>query len=249
MAEVAKNHGFSVISSQAQANTTTDDILDGMVDMAKCGENLSNTIFILDTLKKFADVLSKQRLKEFFVALRHLTRKGASIIALAHANKYLDDNGNMVYEGVGDMKADIDAMYYLYDDGNVLASDVRYGTLKYEKGRAINAMKEVSYRFDLNNYEAHKLDMVIDTKRMAHQHQLTEEYSDLIEHIKDNLRGGISRNQSHLTSEITEHFGLSRYKAIDILHKLSGKVWFREKGGDTNRAYIYSLDKPKNNPW
>ena len=184
----------------------------------------------MDTLKKFTEVLSKSDNKKFYSLLRGLTHKGASFLLLAHANKYLDENGNLVYEGTGDTQADIDAMYYLYDDGNKLADVERFGTLTYEKGRAISATKKVSYRLDLHSYSAEKLEEPIDTKRMAMQHQLMEHRKDEIEAVKNLLALG-QCNQKELVLMMSEETAISREKAVTLLRSLNGILWVSTTGG------------------
>ena len=81
-----------------------------MKEFVAIGERLDDAVFILDTLKKFIDMLDKKSVKPFFCLLRQLTALGATIILLGHANKHRDNNGNLVFEGVGDVLSDTDAM-------------------------------------------------------------------------------------------------------------------------------------------
>ena len=244
MADTAQEHGFIVAASFTHVGQTAQSILAGMRAMAnEKGSSLNKMVFILDTLKKFTEVLNKSDNKKFYSLLRELTHKGASVLLLAHANKYLDEHGNLVYEGTGDTLADVDAMYYLYDDGNKLAEEERFGTLLYEKGRAISAVKRVSYRFDLQRYLSEKLDEPIDTKKMAMQHQMIEHRKDEISVIKK-LLALAPCSQKELVHMMSEETALSREKAVTLLRALDRILWISSMGGDRKHLKMYRLADP-----
>lgn len=56
--------------------------------------------------------MSKNSTKPFFRLLRQLISLGATIVLLGHANKYRDSEGNLIFEGVGDIQSDTDALIY-----------------------------------------------------------------------------------------------------------------------------------------
>ena len=81
---------------------------------------------MVDTLKKIAEMLDKRKVKATFSLLRSLTAKGATVICAAHTNKHRDEDGNLVYEGTGDVMSDCDDLVYLEsqkgDDGSQMVS-------------------------------------------------------------------------------------------------------------------------------
>ena len=244
MADTAQEYGFIVAASFTHVGQTAQTILAGMSAMAnEKGSSLNKMVFILDTLKKFTEVLSKSDNKKFYSLLRELTHKGASVLLLAHANKYLNENGDLVYEGTGDALADIDAMYYLYDDGNKLAEEKRFGTLVYEKGRALSAVKRVSYRFNLQQYLAEKLEEPVDTRKMAVQYQMIEHRKDEISVIKK-LLALAACSQKELVHIMSEETAISREKAVTLLRALDGILWISSMGGDRKHMKMYRLADP-----
>jgi len=80
--------------------------------IAAARKRLENKIFILDTLKKFLNLMDKSSAKPFFELLRELISLGATIVLLGHANKYRDKEENLVFEGVGDIQNDADALIF-----------------------------------------------------------------------------------------------------------------------------------------
>ena len=70
-------------------------------------------IVICDTLKKFAPVLNKADMREVLNVFREFAAAGGTVILLGHCNKHRTMDGRLVYEGVGDLKADVDNMFGL----------------------------------------------------------------------------------------------------------------------------------------
>jgi len=77
------------------------------------GKRLDDLVFWFDTAKKFVDMLDKKSVKPFFSMMRQLAALGATIVLLAHANKYRAADGTLVFEGVNDVQSDADAMIIL----------------------------------------------------------------------------------------------------------------------------------------
>jgi hypothetical protein len=91
---------------------SADFIIEMLKEISKSRTNLKNKVFIFDTLKKYTNLMSKQSTKPFYGLLRELISLGATIILLGHANKYRDSGGNLVFEGVGDVLSDTDALIF-----------------------------------------------------------------------------------------------------------------------------------------
>lgn len=87
-------------------------LIEKLKEIAAARQRLENKIFILDTLKKFLNLMDKSSAKPFFELLRELISLGATIVLLGHANKYRDKDGNLVFEGVGDIQNDADALIF-----------------------------------------------------------------------------------------------------------------------------------------
>lgn len=110
--------------------------------------SLSNVVIILDTLKKFVPVLDKGEGKAFFNLLRKITAKGATICLLSHTNKYLTKDGDLIYEGTGDQRTDIDNMIYIHSSEDTKTGIINL-TTEPDKVRAI--IKPRSFRIHRND--------------------------------------------------------------------------------------------------
>ena len=146
MVDLAKNKGFTLMLPDLKVDKSMDTVLLKLIDMSNDGNRYDNVVFIFDTLKKMLNVISKSSAKAFFELFRKLSAKGMTIILLAHTNKYKDDEGNPVYEGTGDMRADVDELIYLipqrHDDKSMTV------TTKPDKQRG--SFEAISFNIDPN---------------------------------------------------------------------------------------------------
>lgn len=113
MKEVADHHGFNFINPDVNPGTSINSLIATLRDLAVAHTDLTGWVFIIDTLKKVADLMSKGSVKEFYQLARKLTNLGATVVLLGHANKYRDKENNLVFEGTGDVRADTDELIYL----------------------------------------------------------------------------------------------------------------------------------------
>lgn len=108
----ARTNGYALISPDL-SNQSTDDIVKLMEEMAQSSEDLTNLVIVLDTLKKFVEIIEKKNAKGLLKTLRSLTAKGITVIRLGHTNKNNDSAGKLIYEGTGDIRNDADELYYM----------------------------------------------------------------------------------------------------------------------------------------
>lgn len=102
-------------------------------------------VFVLDTLKKFTSVMSKDAAREFTNMLRGFVRAGGTVICLAHTNKHKDSDGESVFEGVGDFDNDFDCAYTIERVSDKNADD-KVVKFVNRKNRGPNE-KEVSFTY------------------------------------------------------------------------------------------------------
>ena len=146
MVSQAKSKGFTLMLPDMKAGKSMDTVISKLVDMANEDKRYDHVVFIFDTLKKMLDVINKKAAKGFFELFRILSAKGMTIILLAHTNKYKDDQGNPIYEGTGDLRADVDELIYLipqrHDDKSMTV------TTKPDKQRG--SFEAISFNIDPN---------------------------------------------------------------------------------------------------
>lgn len=159
------------------------------------------TIFILDTIKKFADVMDKKAMSAFITECRKLTSAGGSIIALAHTNKITNDESKVVPGGTSDLLDDCDCAYVLYIS-NVDKTDEglrHYVTFEQRKARGpsvhealysyvVNDDGDYSRLFDSVRNESPEA--VEQSKKLAQIKKDQSEHADLIQAIQSILGHG-----------------------------------------------------------
>ena len=85
---------------------------DVLMDMVT-SDAAQGKVLILDTLKKFTDIMDKRAATKFSDVFRQFVSKGGSIIMLAHVNKHSNAEGKVIYAGTSDIVDDADCCYTL----------------------------------------------------------------------------------------------------------------------------------------
>lgn len=112
MKTIAERNNFKLILPEFNQGLSIKDFIAKLQAMRKAKLDLTNTVFVFDTLKKFADLMSKNDVKEIFSLCRSLNAQGATTILCAHANKKRDKQDHLIPEGVGDVKNDTDTLLF-----------------------------------------------------------------------------------------------------------------------------------------
>ena len=112
MKDFADKHGFKFLIPDVNQGTSVESLITDVTALANAQTDLTGFVFFFDTLKKFMDLMSKRSAKDFFVLMRKLTKLGATVVLPGHANKHRDGDGNLIFEGVGDVKSDSDDLIF-----------------------------------------------------------------------------------------------------------------------------------------
>lgn len=226
---LAEEHGFQMLApgykgfDPKMLSTYLADLV--MHDQA------SGKVFILDTVKKFTDIMRKDKASDFGESVRRFVAHGGSVIMLAHVNKHKDDEGKVVYSGTTDLVDDADCAYTL----DVVTEDNLSGdrTVKFEnfKSRgdvALDALYSYDYREGLNYYgRLESVRAVTDVERQSAEQrkQLNarlDRNREAVDAIKDVLRAG-SQKKTELVTAVHANSGVSRSRIHRALEEHSGK--------------------------
>ena len=209
----ARENGWELVIPDARDGDSVETVIELLREIASSHEDLSRIVIILDTLKKFTDVQNKQQAKEAFMLLRGLTARGATIICLAHTNKYRDESNNLKFDGVGDVKTDADELIYLEsirdESGKTLITSYP------DKMRASLRQRSFSIQWDpITGPSIKTLDEIVDVKTLAMRHERMIRDSHVVEAIYEALRKYGSLNASQLMGEVQKiligHYGCGR---------------------------------------
>ena len=109
--ELAEKHGFNMLSP-GHNNFESKKFLEYLSQMVK-DDSAKGKIIILDTLKKFTELMDKKAASDFMKTGREFISSGGTLILLAHTNKKRDTDGKVVFGGTSDIVDDVDCAYML----------------------------------------------------------------------------------------------------------------------------------------
>ena len=235
MREIADHHGFKFLNADAAVGLGLAEMKATFAALANSDIDLTKHVFFFDTLKKFADLMSKGGVRDFFILCRKLTGKGATIAHLAHANKYHDGNGNLVPEGVGDVRNDADDLiifkHVKHPDGGMDVTTI-VDNDRYAKVRGI--FKPISFHISPDR-EITLCDKVVDlpdygqtAAPKATDEEILEAASQILTEVGEPV------TQSTLVRNVQDVTGAARDRVRKLIianAKLEGK--------DENRRFVY----------
>ena len=209
----AMDYGYTLINPDL-TNGSADKVVDELRHLSTADSDFSKVVIILDTLKKFGDLMNKTKSKDFNSLLRTLTSKGMTVICLAHTNKYSDKDGKPMYEGTGDTRNDFDELIYLIPVRNPNGSTT-VSTLADKKRAAI---VDESFSIDADR-EITVLENCIDTLAIKEFQRHLAEDEEIIHFILTNIKV-MSKSVTELRAIAVESgLGYSRNRLDRVLRR------------------------------
>lgn len=218
-------------------------------------------IIIIDTLKKFSDLMDKRASSNFMELLRQFASKGGSAILLAHINKHRDDEGKPIFQGTTDSVDDADCCYTIDCIENFTGTDYRgiettrksimfenfksRGDVKQKHTYNYEIIKGEPYESIINSFKSVNENDALRLKEEQRVSGLLEDNADHIECVLDGIKIG-ENQKTQLIARLMEQQAISKAaarKVIDIHdgdNPKAGHRWKCTKGGDKN-VKIYSV--------
>ncbi len=222
--QLAEEYGFHMLADgyeefQAKNLRTA---LEEMIET----DTASGVVIILDTLKKFTQLMDKSRASDFAALIRRFVLKGGTVIALAHANKHPGADGRVIYAGTSDIVDDFDCAYTI----KVVSKDVdnnrcvvefenfkRRGNVALSAGYSYAPERNSSYSALLASVQP------VDLQELAPMRAAIESATDasVINVILACLNEGINTKML-LAESVAERAGVSKRLAVLVLEKYTG---------------------------
>lgn len=233
----AEESGMALLLPDLKQNLSAENVLFDLQGLVNEGRDCSGMVFVLDTLKKFCDVINKSHTKKIMKLFRQLTGRGATVILLAHTNKYRTTDGELIFEGTGDLKSDADELIYLVSEKNPDGSLVV--STKIDKSRApITDMTfNISPDREVTILENHQDIVALKAARL----QISED-GPTIEAIREALESGETKQADII--RYCQAKGISRRNSYQTLKRHCRglfRLWEETKLPAQNNACIYSL--------
>ncbi|WP_372779398.1 hypothetical protein [Litorivivens sp.] len=223
--EYAEVRGFELCNLDIRG-VTPDQFMGSLGSLS----SLKGHVFVLDTLKKFVDVMNKAKVSQFYSLLRRLCNKGATFVLLAHTTKYKDAEGLPKFDGVGDVMNDCDTLIYFlpvkHEDGSMTVSTLP------AKTRGI--MEPLTFTID--KFREVSLTDYVDTR----EHRRRQVDHEAIKVIAEAISSGCS-NQSEIL-KFSAGRGVGRRVALRVLadyEEGAAPLWKKARG--PNNACQYTL--------
>ena len=175
----AEASGYKLLNSTL-SGTSPEEQMEALQGLAKADIDLNQYVLILDTLKKFADLMSKGGSRDFFKLMRALTQRGATVVLLGHTNKHRGTDGKLIFEGVGDIRNDVDELFYLES----IENPPRVVTITMTPDKVRSPAKQASFQLDRDTMIVRSLDDVVDVKAFLTREQQMRDDEDVIRLIE-----------------------------------------------------------------
>lgn len=229
--ELAEEWGFHLLAPN-QNDFRSGDIVSLMVELSESGE-ARGTVIILDTLKKFTDLMQKKDATEFGIIARGYVAAGGTLICLAHTNKHRSAEGKSIYGGTSDISDDSDCVYILDKlDGQYFDERI---AVEFENRKSRGDVQEkVSFTYRRTHGQSYA-DLVNTVQRIGDSEMSKlkaaaevarglESDKDAIDAIRSAIRSGVTSN-SAIVKRINSETGISHRQIRKVLSERTGAVY------------------------
>ena len=252
--ELFEPHKINVLIPN-QNNFDTDKLTHLIGQLTKDDEAMGQVI-ILDTLKKFTDLMDKKAATEFGKLARSFVGAGGTIITLAHTNKNRSDEGKRVFGGTSDILDDCDCSYVI-DGGGPDGHNKYRAIFENNKARGDVAQKVVFQysKLDGCTYEQ-LLNSIVrlgkkDAREADKENQLHKDIrvdKTTVDAILDAL-GDAELLTKVILDHVTDETPIGRRPAKNALLKWTGEDYdqghrWTVRRGDKNEKYYKKLANP-----
>ena len=249
---IAQQFGFDMLAPSYNGFKSDDLVKDLKQSIAD--DTARGQIVILDTLKKFTDLMHKTKGSEFMKVAREFTLKGGTMIMLAHANKNRGMDGKIVAGGTSDIGDDCDCVFLLDE----VSRTVTTKTVIFEnaKKRGNNA-QEMSFSYALSGENYGELlasvkpldfETIERTKKELLINARIEKDKHAIEAITEGIKQG-NHKQLDVLNYAMKSCGISQRQSRNVLDEYTGEklsrssLWRVQIGEKNSKTYYLLTDE------
>jgi archaellum biogenesis ATPase FlaH len=241
--ELAEKHGFHML--MPNQNGFDPQAMQGYLRQMIDHDTARNSIIVLDTLKKFTDLMDKKAGSGFMSRVREFIAAGGTVISLAHTNKNKNGEGKSVFCGTSDVVDDCDCVYIL-DTVNTTDS-LKVVLFENIKNRG-NVAKELAVSYSVvqgNTYQ-----QMFDSVKVGNENEALQAKVEIAANAElNNDKEAIQAITEALEAEqglcaktellkLAQGFSdVSRRLLIKTLEKYTGSLWTQSTGDKNLRSY------------
>jgi hypothetical protein len=222
--KIAEELGFHILCDGYRGFKVAD-FISHIEDLCK-KKQARGIVLVLDTLKKFTDLMDKRKVSKWNEVMRRFVAKGGTVIGLAHVNKNPGTDGKSVYAGTSDIIDDADCAYVL----DVVSTDDKTNTkiVEFEnRKRRGNVVNRVSYSFSIEDGLSYQellasVCLVDELELVAvKQAEAIKSDTDIISAVIACINDGIN-TKLRLRDAVSDRIGCSKRAAIKVIEKYDG---------------------------
>lgn len=185
------------------------------------------TLVVIDTLKKFVDLMNKRQASDFANVCRQFVAAGGSLLGLAHTNKRKGDDGKAIHAGTSDILDDFDAGYIIDEVSLVGNPGEKLVEFRQQKGRGGGAQSVVyAYAAEDNVSYAERLASVrlVEEADLNGIRRTEEQRSDaeLVAVVTQCIIEGVNAKMA-LRNAVATSAKVSRRAATKIIERYTGE--------------------------
>ena len=246
--QLAEKYGFEMLAP-GHKEFKANELAEHMQIMAD-QDIAKGKIIILDTLKKFTDLMDKKSSSCFMNIARSFSSNGGSLILLAHTNKNRDSDGKVIAGGTSDIIDDADCAFTLDEmnhsngEKTVLFENKKMrGNVNLESAYKYSTVKGSSYEDRLNSVQVLDSGQAEEIKQTHNTELELELEADqpIIKAIINALQVS-NLNKTELVNRIKSNRDVSINRIKDILNKYINKKWYVKHEG--KNTHIFTLSPP-----
>jgi hypothetical protein len=256
---IAEKFGFHMVISDIN-DFNKNSLLELIPKLVK-EDSARGKIFVIDTLKKFVDLMDKKNASGFGDLARRFVAAGGTMICLAHTNKNKKADGSSQYGGTSDIMDDSDCGFVLelIDSGQGMSGEKTQHVEFYKKksrgdvaesaGFSYAVRKGASYDDILKSVKRIDADTISKGREYAQLQSDLAADSAIIDSITDYLKEHEVAQKTELVEHVFADVGQPKPKIIKALTRWSGTGYdqyghrWTGRKGDKN-SVEYRLTKP-----
>jgi hypothetical protein len=246
--EIAERVGFHMLLPNVN-DFNKNNLFSIVNDLIKADE-ASGKIIILDTLKKFVEIMDKTKASEFGENARDFGASGGTLICLAHTNKHKDQEGKSIFSGTADIVDDNDCSFIIESLGS---SEEYFGTTETRvEFREIKSRGDVAEKlaFAYTKEQGAGYLALFDSVKYLDESDITkakeraniqkghEQDREIIDAVTQHIRDGIV-GKTELIAKVHED-------AVASINKIK-KTLKRWEGEDREKGHLWYCEKRDKN--
>lgn len=200
--------------------------LEELLKLAVRNETARGTLVVIDTLKKFVDLMSKRNTSDFTNVCRQFVSAGGTLLGLAHTNKRRGDDGKAIHAGTTDILDDFDAGYIIDELPITRGPGERLVEFTRLKGRG-GGLQSVAYAYAAEDNVSYaerlasvRLVQEADLNGIRRVEEMRSD-AELIAVVASCITQGVNAKMA-LRNAVAEQANISRRAATKIIEQYTG---------------------------